>query len=886
MNPKPVCPHCNAPIRSGARFCPSCGKPFEHQANSPSPVNPQSPASGIPNSSVQSPSVPDEPAAGGPQTKKAGEPSQNADVSKNAEHPRILVREGASERTINLTQQPITIGRDPGADVQIGLPNTQNPVGLPDISRHHARICPDNGGYSIEDLGSRNGTHLRGRQIPPNVPVPMQNGDIIRIGDIYGNSVSLTYLESKNVTDAISTAFNVDMAMISSLPVATIGRDPQSSIPLNSPIVSWKHAQFVRTPSGHTLEDMASTNGTFVNGKRIKSVSLKMGDAIQIGPFKMVYGQTAIVAAASSLRLDGIDLRREVKTNKGIKVILDDVSLTILPREFVALVGGSGAGKSTLMDALNGSRHASKGRVLINGDDLYRHYDAYRRDMGYVPQADILHTSLTVQHALTYTAMLRLPPDTRRKEIQQRIDDVLDIVDMADQKDVQISKLSGGQRKRVSIASEMLSEPRLLFLDEPTSGLDPGLDKKMMRTLNNLADSGCTVLVTTHATSNILDSCDHVVFLSHGQLVYFGPPQKAISYFQTPDFATIYAKVDTRPEADAAAKKFQQSEDYQNYVQDRQVDIPQSTGGVTGIQHKKRTSLAASLRQFGILTRRYFDLISNDKMSLFILSAVMPIIGIFLLIIANAKALVGDSEQDIWFILKNEGAYAIAPDAQRLLFMLALSAILLGLFAAAYEVVKERVVYERERMINLGIGPYILSKVTILMLFGVLQCVLLLLVVGFKVEYPTRGVLFTPVLEMYITLLLAMLASIGIGLLISTLVKNSNSVIYVILVVLFVQIIFSGVLFPLPDVAKPVSYLTPTRWTMEALGSSVNMEQLNNKGEVRISELNRNIESKMIFSINYDSESSHLLLSWGILAAFGIISILLAMILLKLQDTN
>ncbi len=886
MNPKPVCPHCNAPIRTEARFCPTCGKPVAKQSNPASPAVPQSVPSGTPNTPAQSPSKNNNPSAGGPQTKKAGDPSQNVSESKSTAQPRIVIRDGASERIINLTKQPITIGRDPGADVPIGLPNAQNPVGLPDISRHHARICPVNGGYTIEDLGSRNGTFLRGRQIPPNVPAPMQNGDIIRIGDIYGNSVSLTYLESKDITEAISTTFNVDMAMISSLPVATIGRDPQSSIPLNAPIVSWKHAQFERTSSGHNLVDIGSTNGTYVNGKRIKSVSLKLGDAIQIGPFKMVYGQTAIMATTSNLRLDGIELLREVKTNKGIKVILDNVSLTILPREFVALVGGSGAGKSTLMDALNGSRRASKGRVLINGDDLYQHYDAYRREMGYVPQADILHTSLTVQHALTYTAMLRLPPDTRKIEIQHRIDDVLDIVDMVDQKDVQISKLSGGQRKRVSIASEMLSEPRLLFLDEPTSGLDPGLDKKMMRTLNNLADSGCTVLVTTHATSNILDSCDHVVFLSHGQLVYFGPPQKAITYFQTPDFATIYAKVDTRPEANAAAKKFQQSEDYQNYILDRQSDIPQSTGGVTGIHHKKHTSLAASLRQFGILTRRYFDLIFNDKMSLFILSAVMPIIGIFLLVIANAKALVGDSERDIWLILKNEGAYSIAPDAQRLLFMLALSAILLGLFAAAYEVVKERVVYERERMINLGIGPYILSKVTVLMLFGVLQCVLLLLVVGLKVEYPTRGVLNSPVLEMYFTLLLAMLASIGIGLLISTLVKNSNSVIYVILVVLFVQIIFSGVLFPLPEVAKPVSYLTPTRWTMEALGSSVNMEQLNNKGEVRISELNRNIESKIDFYINYAPERSHLFFSWSMLAAFGILSIILAMILLKMQDKN
>jgi ABC-type multidrug transport system ATPase subunit len=855
MNQIMECPHCKSPIRAGARFCPTCGKLIVPPSPASSPATTKASSSDVP--PVQAPA-----------------PNQ----------PRLIIREGQVERTVILAQQPLAIGRDPTADIQIGLPSQQNPVGLPDISRHHARIYPADGGYVIEDLGSRNGTFLRGRQIPSKVAVPLQNGDVIRIGDIYGNSVSLTYLETKDVTAAVTTAFNIDMAMISSMPVATIGRDPQSAIPLNASIVSWKHAQFVRTASGHDLIDVGSTNGTYVNGKRIKSVSLKVGDVIQIGPFKMVYGQAAIVASAGSLRLDGISLRREVKTNKGTKVILKDVSLTILPREFVALVGGSGAGKSTLMDALNGSRRATQGRVLINGDDLYRHYDAYRRDMGYVPQADILHTSLTVQNALKYTAMLRLPPDTSRKEIQHRIDDTLDMVDMTEQKDVQISQLSGGQRKRVSIASEMLSEPRLLFLDEPTSGLDPGLDKKMMRTLNNLADSGCTVLVTTHATSNILDSCDQVVFLSHGELVYFGPPQKAITYFQTPDFATIYAKVDTKKEADQYAERYKKSQDFTQYIANRQTDIPKPTGSSTNAKHKKHASLAMNIRQFFILTRRYIDLIFNDKMSLFILSAVMPIIGIFLLIIAGSNDLIGNSEREIFHMIKDEGSYSIAPDAQRLLFMFALSAILLGLFAAAYEVVKERVVYERERMINLGIIPYILSKSTVLMGFGLLQCVALLFVVGLKVSYPNDGVLMPAILEIYITLLLAMLAAIGMGLLISTLVKNSNTVIYVILVVLFIQIIFSGVLFPLPKVAEPISYITPTRWTMEALGSTVDMNHLNNMGGILIEEFDEQIKSKMDFHINYDRTSDHLWFTWGVLAGFGVISILLSMVVLKAQD--
>ena len=254
------------------------------------------------------------------------------------------------------------------------------------------------------------------------------------------------------------------------------------------------------------------------------------------------------------------------------------------------------------------------------------------------------------------------------------------------------------------------------------------------------------------------------------------------------------------------------------------------------------------LRQFGVLARRYFELIRRDAFSLVILLAVMPIIGMLLLIMTERHDLTGLPPDQAQTEIQEEiseakmeqdpdladeqfqASYQVVGSAQKLLFMLALAVNLLGIFAAAYEIIKEEAIYQRERMVNLKIPPYLLSKVMVLGLFALVQCLLLLLVVGLKVDYPGDGVFLPAFVEMYITLFLAILASISMGLLISAVVRNQNTVIYVILLVLFVQILFAGAIFKLPSAAKPISYLTTTRWTLEALGSTVDMDMLSDKG--------------------------------------------------------
>ncbi len=314
-----------------------------------------------------------------------------------------------------------------------------------------------------------------------------------------------------------------------------VGRDPGADVRLAHPAVSKRHARIFVSPDGRgrSIEDLGSTNGTYVNGEPVKQGApraLAAGDEIRVGPVKLVFSAERIEEHDESrdVGLDVVGLNQKIA--KGVN-LLKNISLSILPNEFVAVVGTSGAGKSTLLGALSGLKPASDGKVLINGTSLYDNFDAYRTSMGYVPQDDILHKELPVGRALDYAAALRLPDDTTQAERDERVRDVLKTLGLEERKDVPIGSLSGGQRKRVSIGAELLTEPGLFFLDEATSGLDPGIESQLMRFLRSLADSGHTIILITHATKNVM-LCDQVAFLARGgYLAYYGPPDKALEHF-------------------------------------------------------------------------------------------------------------------------------------------------------------------------------------------------------------------------------------------------------------------------------------------------------------------------------------------------------------------
>jgi ABC-type multidrug transport system ATPase subunit/pSer/pThr/pTyr-binding forkhead associated (FHA) protein len=734
----------------------------------------------------------------------------------------IVQRPDEPPQSIGLAREPFTVGRHPTNQLSLDVPT---------VSAEHALVEYRDGAYHVIDRGSRNGTFVNGERIADHV---LRDGDVIQLGESETAGLTITYRAgpaSPAAVDQVERAAQVDLAAAATL---SIGRAPDCELALDSPLVSRHHARLERSGPTHLLIDLGSTNGTFVNGQRIDRHRLRGGDVVQIGPYRFTYQPGAISQVMSAQRgwLEALHLTRRVD---GERLILNDVSLAIAPREFVAIVGPSGSGKSTLLNALCGFEPA-EGRVLLNGDDYYANFALYRNLLGYVPQDDIIHRELPVGQALRYAARLRLPGDTSDTEIGARVERVLAEVDMDAQAEQIVGSLSGGQRKRVSISMELLAEPGLFFLDEATSGLDPGLEKKLMHTLRRLADGGRTVVLVTHATANI-KQCDHVAFVGAGQLVFFGPPGAALEFFGVSEFADIYEAI----EDDAASweKRFRESAYYEQFVLPR---LPSAEGG---LPNAERPSPAARLstriaprakawRQFVILTQRYFELVVRDKVLLALLLAVMPLVGLLLAIITRPSALVGETPQRIQEILASSGNYSVAGEAQILIMMLALAASLVGMFAAAFELVRERAIYRRERMLNLRLRTYLGSKIVVLGGFALLQVLALLVVVALRISVPVNGVLLFGPLELYITLLLTTLVGMMLGLFISAIAANSNSVIYLVLFAVFVQIIFAGVLFELPGAAKAISYFTPTRWSVEALGSTVDLPALNELGQIQV----------------------------------------------------
>ena len=786
------------------------------------------------------------------------------EVSSNTDHDK---------HTYSLTQPVIDIGRDPANTIVINRPT---------VSGFHAQIVREGNQLVLIHPNPRRGKTLNGLVYngrtysgSEQFRKVLARGDIFRISDGDGTFVTLTYNDGSGAPqEAVPEIRPIPLGA----PVITLGRLPDNMVVLPHPQVSGHHARLEQVPGGYQLVDLRSTNHVYVNAQRVSRQPLKPGDEIRIGPFRLIYTGTQLTQQDESngIRIDAMHLKKE--GNKGV-VILNDISLVIQPRKFVALVGGSGAGKSTLMDALNGLRPAQQGGVLYNGQDYYRHLAAFSTQLGYVPQDDIIHRDLTVERALYYAAKLRLPSDFTEDQIKQRVDEVLDDVEMKFRRKLLVSKLSGGQRKRVSIALELLANPSVFFLDEPTSGLDPGLDRKMMLLLRKLADKGHTIVLVTHATNNI-NACDYVCFLCQGgRLAYYGPPNEAKTYFGKTDFAEIYSALEPteeNPNVPAEAEtKFRQSSEFQRYVvQPLQQGPAGQLNGQLQATEVKPPKRGNPWKQFRILATRYLELLKNDRGNLAILLLQAPVIALILFFLAgggtfdrtsvaycplganptvppasakDVKTINCDrvvqllsTQQGQQFaaskgkspdeLLNDSIAVGSGGDAQKILFIMAFAAVMFGCINGAREIVKESPIYRRERAVNLGIIPYMFSKIAVLGILCLVQSLVLVVAVFMKAPIHRgpgpylQGVLMDPVIEIYITLALTSLAGLMVGLAVSAIAPNNDRAMSLVPIILIPQVIFSGIIFPLNNpVLQFLGTFFAARWAMAGMGSTVGL---------------------------------------------------------------
>lgn len=666
-----------------------------------------------------------------------------------------------------------------------------------------------------------------------------------------------------------------------------IGSAPGNSVVVESAGVAPRQANLLLDHDGRAkVTDLANNGNTQVNGTPVRQAELMPGGELRIGDQTFILAGSQLIHfdGVRDVRVDALHLRQSVPAGPfgiGRKVLLDDVSLTLLPGAFVAIVGASGAGKSTLLRALSGQTGVRRGRVLYNGLNLLTHRHDYCSTLGYVPQDDIVHKNLPVDAALYYAARLRLPKGTRRRDVLERVEEVLDDVELMPQRHQLISQLSGGQRKRVNIALELLGHPSIFYLDEPTSGLDPGLDLKMMQLLRRLADRGQTIVLVTHATDNI-DLCDNICFLApNGKMAYYGPPADLKRFFHTDSYAEIYNAL--YDDSDTWVQRFRQSPEYlervdgprlqsENRIEHELAEVPRASDEAHNGQGEDQGVEAAcgigAGHQFSLLTRRYLRLLVRDRVNLLILLLQAPIIAWLVTLLAEKNGVHNVMSPD------HPGLHADFY-AQRTLFIMVCSAIWFGIINAAREIVKEAQIYRRERDINLRIGPYVASKVVVLGVLCAVQSAMLLGIVGLKSGYPLRGILWPgrtgAIAELYISLLLVALAGLMMGLLVSALAPTTDRALSIVPIILIPQIIFSGVIFSMTDsVGKLISYVMPARWGMQAAGSITRLTD-------------KFAEMDIPF---YRADPRHLLGFWGATLGLIVLFLLLTLFFMRWKDAG
>ena len=795
------------------------------------------------------------PASAPPVTRDVGEDSFPVGT------PQLELVGKAGVPPYKMVKDRIWIGRDINCEIVLDPKAAM-------VSRRHAEISKQGNGFIVTDNNSFNGTLVNKQRI--STPTPLYHNDEVQLGmggpilrfnlpqQVAPKGASLagqravaqeqnvalqqnsfladapkTMVIKGGVVGNLGTEKSGASQLLMSLNFGgkselTIGRDDKNDIKLDGLQISNRHARLLPSANGVVIEDLKSSNGVYINGKRISKQVITPQDAVRVGSFEIkvdLQGVIGVFDTRSKTQIDCVKLTKEVKNRAGggkIK-LLDEVSLSIQPNEFVGLLGPSGAGKSTLIEALNGMRPASGGSVLINNNDLYENFNSFKQSIGYVPQEDIIHRELSVYRTLYYVAKLRLSRDVSSDEIDQIINEVLDVTGLTERKDAKVSQLSGGQRKRVSIAVELITKPSVIYLDEPTSGLDPATEEKIMKLFRQIAESGRTVILTTHAMENVR-LFDKIVVLMRGKLVFYGKPEEALAHVGAKSFKELYDKLEEPVEKGVAkqgeAKRHDITDQVAETWKQQFLKTPQYKQNVFeplkkigeveshGVQKKTRLGIFGAIRQWITLSRRYVEVLFKDKLNLFILFAQAPIVALLTFLVMDAK-----QPRDFVY------------------FVLSLVAVWFGTSVSAREIIRERPIYNRERMVNLGLLPYLFSKLFILGIIVGIQCFMLF--VPLKI-FDLAGLMGMPGefagIPQFWTMLLTAGVGVALGLLISALVKTSEMATSLVPLILIPQILFSGLVGVPTGVSKVVSLTMPSAWSFDTMKRFSTLDTLQPEG--------------------------------------------------------
>ncbi len=584
---------------------------------------------------------------------------------------------------------------------------------------------------------------------------------------------------------------------------AVIGRAEDSDVVIADVLASRHHAYLVPGPTGTEIHDAHSINGTFVNGTRILSAPLTEGDVVTIGNVDLVFnGEILLRRAQAATRTGGLEVR-DVDFEIDSKRLIQKVSLTARPGTLTALIGGSGAGKSTLSRLIAGATCPTSGSITFEGHDIHASFASLRSRIGMVPQDDVVHRQLTVSQALSYAAELRLPPDTSKEDRAQVVAQVIEELGLTKHADTRVDKLSGGQRKRASVALELLTGPSLLILDEPTSGLDPALDLQVMTMLRQLADAGRVVLVVTHSLS-YLDLCDQVLLMAPGgKTAYCGPPDQIEATMGTTNWAKIFGMVGADP--DEANRRF----------------LAQLTPPPAGAEAEKPADLGAparssTRRQFATIARRQIRLIVADR-AYFIFLALLPfVMGALSLTVPGSTG----------FHVADPGGDG-SDEPGSVLMLLTMAAVFMGTALTIRDLIGERPIFRREQAVGLSTKAYLLAKMAVFFVFAVIQSAIATTITILGKGAPTRPPLLlgSATLELYVATAAMCVAAAMVGLVLSSLARSNEQIMPLLVVSLMLQLVLCGGMVPVTNRIglDQMSWAVPSRWGYAAQASTVDL---------------------------------------------------------------
>jgi ABC-type multidrug transport system ATPase subunit/pSer/pThr/pTyr-binding forkhead associated (FHA) protein len=766
---------------------------------------------------------------------------------------------GRLSRVVPVPAAGATIGSGREADITVPAPFL-DPV--------HACVRRE-GDYWVVAPASPTGFVLhRGAEVARGW---LADGEVFRLANANGNFVSLRLARSQPSSGRPN---HLRGALPAPGQVLAIGSAPDCQIVLEHPLVRPRHALLGADDGGLWIDDRVTVSGTYVNGQRLRGrQTLTRDDVIQIGPF------SARIAAHTLEPMDkvaGIDVRVldgavEVRVkDQPAKVLLHGVQLHLRPGSLTAVAGPSGAGKTTLMRLLSGQAAASGGEVQYNRVDLKRCRGAYAPLMGFVPQDDVVHADLTVDEALGFQARLRLGKHADLVTRRHQIDKAISFVGLEQQRGQLVRTLSGGQRKRVSIATELLNDPEILFLDEPTSGLDPGLDKRMMLLLRLLADQGRTVVLTTHAISHV-DVCDNLILVGPGgNVIYAGDPEQALPWFGVQTLGEAFGLWETKEEAvHYAARLRREAADHPFLDAARPVGTarppapppavptppvpahssavptplaPADSSAVPAWRASASRPLAnwfqmaledpvppvpnavpkppfgspawreVLLYQGRIFAKRYLVLLGRDRTALTYSLLQGAVVSVLL-------ALVSHPSHFSWFGVSRSGLVSSGGLSVALTtsFVLGTSGVWFGMINGVRELVKERTIWRREALVGASVSGYLASKVVVLGGLALIQSVSSVAVLGAILGLDTKGPVGAPLITMSLSVFLANMAGVALALAVSAVAASSDRAMSLVPYMLITQMVLCGALFPL-GAASFISWAMPARWAVAAVG--------------------------------------------------------------------